>query len=249
MPDSGLTVFLLTLCMFAAAALYTSVGHAGASAYIAAMALFGVAPPVMRPTALVLNILVSLFASQRYFRAGLFRWRTFWPFAAGALPMAVFGGSIQLPGQFYRPLIGVLLLAAAVRLLWPGELKTNREWHDVPVPYGVVLGAVIGLMSGLTGTGGGIFLSPILLFMGWSETRAASGVAAVFILCNSVAGLLGNIASVRALPPELPWFAAAVVLGAVVGTRFGIVTLAKEGVLKALGLVLVVAGLKLISVS
>jgi uncharacterized protein len=248
MLDSGLTVFLLALCMFAAAALYTSVGHAGASAYIAAMALFSVAPAVMRPTALVLNILVSLFASLRYFRAGLFRWRRFWPFAVGALPLAYAGGAIQLPGQYYRPLVGVLLLVAAARLLWPKPLNASQHTTDVPVPYGVMIGAAIGLLSGLTGTGGGIFLSPILLFMGWSETRAASGVAAVFILCNSVAGLLGNIASVRVLPPELPWFAAAVMLGAVVGTRFGIVTLAKEGVLKALGLVLVVAGLKLISV-
>lgn len=234
--------------MFLGAALYTSVGHAGASAYIALMALFGVAAPVMRPTALVLNILVASFTSFRFLKAGLFRWRTLWPVLIGAIPMAFLGGSIQLPGQYYRPLVGVVLLLAAARLLWPGEMKASTEPKDIPVGWGILSGLGIGLLSGLTGTGGGIFLSPLILFMGWSETRTASGVAAVFILCNSVAGLLGNVSAVQALPPNLPLYACAVLLGAIVGTTFGISRLATKGVLKALGLVLVVAGLKLIGV-
>jgi uncharacterized membrane protein YfcA len=239
---------LLALCMFLGAILYTSVGHAGASAYIALMALFSVPAAVMRPTALVLNILVASFTSFRFVRAGLFRFRTLWPFLAGALPMAFLGGYIQLPGQVYRPLVGVVLLIAALRLLWHTELRSNREWSDPPLWLAIPAGAAIGLLSGLTGTGGGIFLSPLLLFLAWSETRTASGVAAVFILCNSVAGLLGNIASVKALPPDLPLFAIAVLLGAAIGTTLGISKLAQQGVLKALGLVLVVAGLKLIGV-
>lgn len=239
---------LLALCMFLGAALYTSVGHAGASAYIALMALFSVPAVVMRPTALVLNILVAGFTSFRFVRAGLFRLRTLWPFLVGALPMAFIGGYIQLPGHFYRPLVGIVLLLAAVRLLWPSELRSNREWHDPPIWLAVLAGAVIGLLSGLTGTGGGIFLSPLILFLAWSETRTASGVAAVFILCNSVAGLLGNLASVKALPADLPLFAVAVLLGAAVGTTFGISKLAQQGVQKALGVVLVVAGCKLIGV-
>lgn len=117
-----------------------------------------------------------------------------------------------------------------------------------PIWLGVLCGALIGLLSGLTGTGGGIFLSPLLLFLAWSETRIASGIAAVFILCNSVAGLLGNIASVQSLPAELPMYAVAVLLGAVIGTTLGINQLAQKGVLKALALVLVIAGLKLIGV-
>lgn len=239
---------LLAFCMFLGAALYTSVGHAGASAYIALMALFSVPVAVMRPTALVLNILVASFASIRFIHAGLFRFRTLWPFLVGALPMAFLGGYIQLPGQLYRPLVGVVLLIAAVRLLWPAELRSNREWSDPPLWLAMIAGAVIGLLSGLTGTGGGIFLSPLLLFLAWSETRTASGVAAVFILCNSVAGLLGNITSVKSLPPDLPLFAVAVLLGAAVGTTLGISKLAQQGVLKALGLVLIVAGFKLIGV-
>jgi uncharacterized membrane protein YfcA len=237
----------LALCLFLGAALYTSVGHAGASAYIAIMALFGVAPATMRPTALVLNILVASFASWRYIRAGLFRWRVLWPPVLGAVPLAFLGGSIQLPGQYYRPLVGLVLFASAARLLWPKELATNREPRDPPIVLGVLAGAIVGFLSGLTGTGGGIFLSPILLFVGWSETRTASGVAAVFILANSIAGLLGNLSSVRALPPDLPLFAGAVLAGALIGTQFG-VTRSAGFVLKALGVVLIIAGAKLIGV-
>jgi uncharacterized membrane protein YfcA len=238
---------LLALCLFLGAILYTSVGHAGASASIAAMALVGVAPAVMRPTALVLNILVSGLTTFRYVKAGLFHWRTLWPVLIGAVPMAFVGGSIQLPGQFYRPLVGVILLLAAARLLWPGMTKIAQGTRDIPIGWGIVSGIGIGLLSGLTGTGGGIFLSPLLLFTGWSETRPASGIAAAFILCNSAAGLLGNIASVQALPAELPLYAGAVLLGGLVGTTLGI-KLGSPAILKALGGVLVIAGLKMLGV-
>jgi uncharacterized membrane protein YfcA len=245
MPETS--ELLLAVCMFLGAALYTSVGHAGASAYIALMALFGIAPAVMRPTALALNVLVASFTSFRYLRAGLFRWRTVWPFLIGAMPLAFVGGAIQLPGAYYRPIVGVVLLIGAARLLWPTELGTNREPRDPPIWAGILSGAAIGLLSGLTGTGGGIFLSPLLLFLGWSATKPASGVAAVFILCNSTMGLLGNVAIVKALPADLPIYAAAVLLGAIVGTTFGI-RFATPIILKALGLVLLIAGLKLIGV-
>lgn len=237
---------LLALCLFLGAALYTSVGHAGASAYLAAMALFGLAPAVMRPTALVLNILVSSFASVRYARAGLFDWRTLWPVLIGAIPMAFLGGSLHLPGNFYKPLVGVLLLIAAARLLWKPELPKGDSITNIPIPVGVLVGAAIGFLSGLTGTGGGIFLSPLLLFFGWAETRIASGVVVVFILCNSIAGLLGNYASVQSLPAELPLYAVAVMAGAAIGTTLGIGKLAPQGILRALGVVLVIAGLKLL---
>jgi uncharacterized membrane protein YfcA len=241
-----ITDWLLAACMGLAAALYTSVGHAGASAYLALMALFGVAPAVMRPTALALNVLVASLTSFRFICAGLFRWRILWPFLSGAVPFAFVGGTIQLPAQYYRPIVGLILLISAARFLWHSEPKPDREIHDPPILLGVLAGAGLGLLSGLTGTGGGIFLSPLILFAGWSQVRMTSGVAAVFILCNSVAGLLGNYASVGALPPNLPLFAGAVVLGALVGTTLGISYLAPATILKALGLVLIIAGVKLI---
>jgi uncharacterized membrane protein YfcA len=245
MPE--LSVLLLAAGMFLAAALYTSVGHAGASAYIALMALFGMAPAVMRPTALALNILVAVLTSLRYFQAGMFRWRVVWPFLLGAMPFAFLGGATELPGAYYRPIVGVVLLIGGARLLWPVELTTNRDPRDPNILVGIFVGAAIGFLAGLTGTGGGIFLSPLLLFVGWSSTKAASGIAAVFILSNSIAGLTGNFAIVRALPPDLPVYAVAVILGALVGTSFGI-RWRPPIVLKALGLVLVIAGIKLIGI-
>ena len=230
--------------MFLGAVLYTSVGHAGASSYLALMALFGLPPAVMRPTALVLNILVASLTSFRYVRAGLFRWRVLWPFLLGAAPFALFGGSLQVPGEIYRPLVGAVLWISAARLLWPKEIRAVTDPHDPPIALAIPIGAGIGLLSGLTGTGGGIFLSPILLFLGWSNPKVASGVAAVFILCNSAAGLSGNFASVQALPASLPLFAGSVLAGALVGTTLGIRFNAAV-ILKALGLVLIVAGFKL----
>lgn len=235
---------LLAACMFLGAVLYTSVGHAGASSYLALMALFGLPPAVMRPTALVLNILAASLTSFRYVRAGLFRWRVLWPFLVGAAPFAFFGGSLQVPGEIYRPLVGAVLWISAARLLWPREIRAVTDPHDPPIVVGILIGAGVGFLSGLTGTGGGIFLSPVLLFLGWSSPKVASGVAAVFILSNSIAGLSGNLASVQALPPSLPLFAASVLAGALVGTTLGIRFNAAV-IVKALGVVLVVAGFKL----
>ena len=239
--------FWLAALMLLAAALYTSVGHAGASAYIALMALFGTDPGVMRPTALALNILAASLTSFRYVRAGMFRWRTLWPFLIGSVPLAFIGGGLHVPGNFYRPLVGVVLILAGLRFLWPKELTTNRDPRDPHIAVGAACGGLVGLLSGLTGTGGGIFLSPILLFAGWSSTRNTSGVAAVFILCNSIAGLAGNVAAVRSLPADLPIYAAAVLAGTVIGTTLG-TRFKVPMILKALGLVLIIAGLKLIKV-
>jgi uncharacterized protein len=240
---------LLIIGMFLGAALYSSVGHAGASAYLAMMALASVPQTVMRPTALVLNIIVATLVSVRFKLAGAFRFRVLWPFLIGALPLAYLGGRVTLPGHFYKPMVGVVLLIAAARLLWPVGAVVQREPRDPPVVPAIFCGALIGLLSGLTGTGGGIFLSPIILFMAWGETRAVSGVAAVFILCNSIAGLLGNFASVGSLPAELPYYVGAVLAGAFAGSYVGAVKLPREMILKALGAVLTIAGLKLVAFS
>ncbi len=238
---------LLALCLMLGATLYSSVGHGGASSYIAIMALFGLPTAVMRPTALALNVLVSGFASVRFIRAGQFRWRILWPFLLGALPMAYIGGMITLPSNTYRPIVGVVLWLSAARLLWPRPIQASTETRDPPIVPAVLAGIGIGLLSGLTGTGGGIFLSPLLLLFAWAQPKQASGVAAVFIFANSISGLAGNVASLQQLPDGLPLFAVAVLIGATVGTTLGI-KLPERLVLRSLGLVLIVAGAKLIGV-
>lgn len=239
--------WLLALCIMVGAVLYSSVGHAGASAYIAIMALFGVPTAVMRPTALALNVIVASLASFRFTRAGLFRWRVLWPFLVSAVPAAYVGGGIHLPSEIYRPMIGVVLWIAAFRLFRPAPLKAETQSKDPPIALALLAGAGIGLLAGLTGTGGGIFLSPLLLFMNWSPVKSASGVAAVFILLNSISGLLGNINAVGNLPPQLPLFAAAALVGGLIGTTMGI-RLATDRITKLLGVVLVIAGAKMIGV-
>jgi uncharacterized membrane protein YfcA len=245
MPD--LVQLLLAGCMFLGAALYSSVGHAGASAYIATMALFSVSPAVMRPTALTLNILVASLASYRYAHAGYFRWRVVWPFLIGSLPFAFIGGSIQLPSVYYRAIVGVVLILSGLRMFWAAHIYAKREVHDPPIWLSILLGIVIGFLSGLTGTGGGIFLSPVIIFLSWSDLRTTSGIAAVFILGNSIAGLLGNLVIVRSLPAELPMYIVAVMLGGLVGTSFG-TKFSIVYIRRALGIVLMIAGLKLIGV-
>jgi uncharacterized membrane protein YfcA len=243
---TSLPDWLLPVLLFGSAALYTSVGHAGASAYLASMAIVGVAPETMRPTALVLNIFVAGFSAIRFWRAGLVDRRLALWLIAGAAPLAFVGGAVKLPGDIYRPLVGALLIIAAIRLLLPIAVTANREPNPPHPALASAAGALIGLLSGLTGTGGGIFLSPILIFRGWAATRNASGIAITFILANSIFGLLGNLASVERLPPEIPIYVAAALLGALVGTALGVKRLPSGGILKALGVVLVIAGLKLI---
>jgi hypothetical protein len=236
-------VLMLAVAFFLAAILYSSVGHAGASGYLAAMAFVGVPTPTMRPTALVLNLLVASIAAIRFARAGFFSWRLFWPFAFGSIPLAFVGGGITLPGHWYRTLVGLVLWMAAIRL-WL-NLRLHPK-HDPPTVIAILCGAGIGLLAGLTGTGGGIFLSPLLLFMGWAETRETGGVAAAFILVNSVAGLAGNPTSLGHVPAQLPMWAGAVVIGGLIGAELGSRRIGTPTFRRLLGVVLLVAGAKLI---
>lgn len=240
------TIFMIAALMGIAATLYSTVGHGGASAYLAIMALFAVAPDVMRPTALALNLIVAGLGSWRYWRAGQTDLKVLILFALTAVPAAFIGGGIKIAPEIYRPLVGVLLWLAALRLFWQPSALAVRDIRPVTAAIALPIGAGLGLLAGLTGTGGGIFLSPILILMGWADARRTSGIAAGFILVNSIAGLAGNFASVHALPKELPIFAAAVVVGAFIGTWLGTGRLPKPRLLQGLGLVLVIAGAKLI---
>jgi len=235
---------------FVAALLYASVGHAGASAYLAIMALSGVAPDVARPTALALNIVVATFVTYRFWRGGHIHGRALVPFLMGSIPLAFLGGSVPVAPALYQKLVGLVLLFAAAGMALTArraaEADTGRAKPQVPTTPAVGIGAAIGLLSGLTGTGGGIFLSPVLLFAGWAETRAASGLAAPFILGNSIAGLAGNVSRVASLPSTLPLWIGAVVFGAVIGSELGNRRAPTLLLRRALSVVLVIAGFKLI---
>jgi len=245
-------ILLIAALIFIVAVLYSTVGHAGASGYLAAMALFGVAPAVMKPTALMLNIIVAVVGTIRFCRAGFFSWRTFWPFAAASIPAAFIGGWLTLPASIYKAVVGVVLLYSAVRIFFSAKRADQQETHLPPIAAALIWGAAIGLLSGLTGVGGGIFLSPLLLMMGWAKTRETSGVSVTFILVNSIAGLLGhglfaNFTTVATLPRAALAWAPAALLGGFIGTELGTRRLPIAGIRRWLSLVLIVAGLKLLS--
>ncbi len=244
----GIEELLLTLLMFVAALLYSSVGHAGASGYLAAMALFGLAPEVMRPTALALNILVASLATYRYTRAGQNDLKLLLPFVIASIPAAFAGGMIAVPHALYKPLIGGVLLFSAFHLARTARKapSADKMVKRPPLAVAVLTGTGLGLLAGLSGTGGGIFLSPLLLLMRWAPTRSVSGIASTFILLNSISGLAGTTFSVGSLPQALPLWAAAVLTGGFIGTHLGTKKLSIPGIRYLLALVLLVAGGKML---
>ena len=237
---------IIAALIFVVAVLYSTVGHAGASGYLAAMALFGMAPLVMKPTALVLNIIVAIIGTIRFYRAGFFSWRVFWPFAAASIPASFIGGSMMLPVPLYKSIVGLVLLYSAVRLFFSATRADDSKVRPAPLVLALVIGAFMGLLSGLTGIGGGIFLSPVLLLMNWARTKETSGVAVTFILVNSVAGLLGHISSVAAVPTQFIYWAPAALVGGWIGTHLGTRVLPIAGIRRWLSVVLVLAGAKLL---
>jgi len=239
-------VVLLALAIGAAATLYSSVGHGGASAYIALMALVGLAPEEIRPAALVLNILVAGLGSWRYLRAGRFDWEVFWPFAITAVPAAFLTGRIDVPEEIYRPLLAFALAAAALRyLVWP-QIDAVKPAQAPSKFVALPTGAALGALAGLTGIGGGVYLSPLLVFAGWADPKRATGIAACFIVINSLAGLTGRWSSLARTPDYLPWLAAAALAGALVGTTLSLLRLDARGILRVLGVVLGVAAWALV---
>ena len=170
--------------------LYSSVGHGGASGYLALMALFNFTSATMRPTALLLNVLVSGIAFVQFYRNGFFRWELFWPFAATSLPAAFIGGLIDLDEVTYGKMLGILLLISVIRLLVTDHKQDKVKSH-INIAGALIAGAVIGLISGTIGIGGGIILSPLILFLKWANIKEAAAVSALFIFVNSIAGLAG----------------------------------------------------------
>lgn len=230
--------------MFVVAFLYSCVGHAGASGYIAAMALFGLAPEVIKPTALALNILVAALAAWRFRRAGHFSWPLFWPLAVASVPCAFLGGWLNLPTRAFKISVGLVLLASAARFALDPPAEPGRRHPSRTASLGI--GAGLGLLSGLTGTGGGIFLTPLGIFLRWDATKTIAAVSAAFILVNSAGGLIGYLSRTGSFPGVAWSLALAALAGGAAGSHLGSTRLPPAAIKRVLALVLAIAGLKLI---
>ena len=242
-PES---IALLAVAVLVVAALYASVGHAGASGYIAVMSLLGMAPDEIKPTALVLNIVVASIGTWQFWRAGHFSWALFWPFALLSVPAAFVGGYLVLPNDALRILLGVVLLLSAARFFI--KPPAEREPDTPSRAVAITLGGGIGLLSGLTGTGGGIFLTPLLLFTHWARAQRAAAVSALFILLNSSAGLAGYVSSNGEIPAFAWVIVVAAAAGGAAGSYLGSRRLDAVVIKRVLALVLLIAGLKLVLV-
>ncbi|MBL7945153.1 MAG: sulfite exporter TauE/SafE family protein [Flavobacteriales bacterium] len=236
----------LALLLALVAFLYASVGHGGASGYIAVMTLLGFLPDMVRPTALLLNLFVSAMAFVQFTRAGHFRWKLFWPFAVASMPMAAVGARIQLDTIVYKRILAICLVFAVARLL--GAFGGGEERRNSPTHYlALCIGASLGLVSGMIGIGGGILLSPVLLLFGWSTAKESAAISAAFIFVNSLAGL-GSLAISQGVDlfngQHLLWIGAALI-GGTAGAYVGAQRFSQVRLRQVLGVVLLFASIKL----
>jgi hypothetical protein len=243
---------VLPIAVALVALLYASVGHAGATGYIAVMALLGLEPRVIRPTALVLNVIVATIGTVQFFRAGHFRADLFLPLAIASIPCAVIGGAINLPTGLFEVVLGIVLLVSAARIIGAARMPdrsgvgASEDVRGMPPAALPAVGAAIGLLSGLTGVGGGIFLTPLLLACNAAPVKTIAGVTAPFILVNSLAGLVGGLLSGRSLPPISGGVVAAAVLGGMIGSTMGAFRLPVAALRLLMAAVLAIASVKLL---
>lgn len=247
LPDLSSPWPLITAVFGAVALLYSSVGHAGATGYLAVMAIAGIEPAVMRPTALVLNLVVGSIVTARFATARQIELRRLIPLVATSVPAAALGATVALPGAIYRPLVAAILMVAAARL---AGLLAGREGdaHErrLPLAGSLTIGAVLGLFAGLTGTGGGVFLTPVLILGRWASPRRAAGLSGAFILANSAAGIAAASAGLALLPAGAPAALVVVAVGGAIGAELGARRLPTVGIRRLLALVLLIAAAKLL---
>ena len=241
-------IVIAFFCFLLISFLYSAVGHAGASGYLALMALLSFPIISIKPTSLALNIIVSAIGSYKYLKAGCFDKKVFIAFSITSIPLAFIGGYLKIDPHWFKILAGIFLVCSAVFLLIRGSLNPNVKIKEVNIPIALAIGAVIGLLSGLLGVGGGIFLSPIIISLGYTSVRNASGIAALFILCNSIFGLTGNYLSFRNIDFNIVYWIAAVTIGGYLGAHYGAKRFNNKVIFIFLFLVLLSAGLKFLFV-
>ncbi|MEL1241152.1 sulfite exporter TauE/SafE family protein [Flavobacterium flavipallidum] len=237
---------LLLLALAIVAFVYSSVGHGGASGYMAVMAITGVSPILMKQSALVMNLAVSLFSFIGFYRAGFFKLKLFLPFVIASIPMAFWGGTMSLPDAIYKKILGLCLFISIIRLVYQFEEK-NEPNKEIPLWAGLFSGGSIGLLSGLLGIGGGIILSPLMLLMRWSKLKETAAVSALFIFVNSLSGLYGQIQKGGFnLGSDLQIAVVATIIGGLLGSYFGSQKFNSKTLKYLLAAGLTIAGLKLL---
>jgi len=246
--DASFSDILLALVFATVAIVDASVGQAGGTGYVAVMAIAGLGPDVIKPTALALNIVVAAIGTIRFAAAGLLTWRTCYPFAILGVPFSLLGGALNLPGLVYMPVVGLLLLLAAWQLIRPKRTAPLPESAVAEPPFlpSLTAGGIVGFVSGVTGVGGGIFIAPLIISFAWATTRQAAAISANFNLLNSAAALAGAWATLPGLPPQLPLWLLAAALGGLLGSWLALSRLSPANLRIVLFLVLVVAGMRLI---
>jgi uncharacterized membrane protein YfcA len=239
------SIVLFYCLLFLVAFLYASVGHGGASGYLALMVLYGVAPEVMKPTALLLNLFVSLTSFIQFYRGGHFKWKIFWPFAIASVPMAFVGGLTAIDAVIYKKILGVLLLIPIVRFLFFNTVTVDNL-RKSNVALSLIIGAAIGLLSGMIGIGGGILLSPVLLLLKWSDMKQAAAISALFIFVNSISGLAGQLKKGIHFTPDMYTYVAVAFVGGLCGAYFGAIRFNQVVLKYLLAMVLMLAAYKLL---
>lgn len=240
-------IWLFLLILPVISFLYASVGHGGASGYLALMALFSISPEVMKPTALLLNLFVAAIAFYYYYKEGYFNVKLFLSFAIASIPMAFLGGMIEVDTSLYKKILGVLLIFAVLKMLNVFGKESNKI-KDIKIWQGLIVGGVIGFFSGLIGIGGGIILTPIILLLHWGRMKEAAAVSALFIWVNSASALTGQLSSGVSITIESFGLVTIAIIGGFVGGYFGSKKINNQNLRYILSFVLVIASVKLLTI-
>jgi len=239
------SLYLFYVLLFVVAMLYSSVGHGGASGYLALMAIYAFSPEVMKPTALILNLFVSLISFIQFYRGEHFKWKIFLPLAIASIPMAFLGGIITMEASMYKRILGTLLFIPVIRFLFFANIP-DEKLKKSNLALSVLIGSLIGFVSGLIGIGGGIILSPILLLLKWTNQKQTAAISALFIFVNSLSGLAGQLTKGINFSPDMLAYVAVAFAGGLCGAYLGALKFNQNILKNTLALVLMLAGWKLI---